>query len=205
MLPILSTLKFHWYRCKISGELRKDLVWWHTFLMQFNGVTILPNLKWCRPDDSLATDACLTGCGGLLNGRYFHRQFPAHIQKAALDINCLELLSVLAAVKLWARELAGRHLTIICDNQVTVEVLNRGRARNVILLSYLREIAFLCAIHEFELRAVHIAGVDNRMPDLLSRWHLDPKYERLFLEQVGDQPFEECTCPDKNFKVTTNW
>ena len=50
-------------------------------------------------------------------------------------------------------------------------MLNSGRSRDKMLQCCLREICFLAAQGEFEVRAVHIAGVDNRLPDLLSRWN----------------------------------
>ena len=40
----------------------------------------------------------------------------------------------------------------------------------------------LAAVGEFELKAKDIEGVNNRFPDLLSRWDLDAKYSREFLK-----------------------
>ena len=44
----------------------------------------------------------------------------------------------------------------------------------------LEAICFSAAIYEFEIRAVHIAGIDNRLADMLSRWHLDIIYAKHF-------------------------
>ncbi len=38
------------------------------------------------------------------------------------------------------------------------------------MLQCLRELTYLAAVHEFKIRARHIEGVNNRLPDLLSRW-----------------------------------
>ena len=37
----------------------------------------------------------------------------------------------------------------------------------------LRELWLIAAIHDFELRAVHLEGQSNRAADLLSRWQLN--------------------------------
>ena len=51
---------------------------------------------------------------------------------------------------------------------------------------------------EFEIRAVHLPGVTNRLADYLPRWHLDEaKYSGLFAAECGDVgSFREETVTD---------
>ena len=65
----------------------------------------------------------------------------------------------------------GLSLTVRCDNKVAVTVLNTGRCRNPFLNSCLREICYLSASFEFEVRAVHLPGGENSEGDTLSHWH----------------------------------
>ena len=66
----------------------------------------------------------------------------------------------------------------------------------------LREICFLAAVGEFELKARHIEGVNNRLSDLLSRWDLDAKYSRDFLKIfVGIEVFVSHDV----FKIEERW
>ena len=44
---------------------------------------------------------------------------------------------------------------------------------------------------EFELRAIHLAGSDNRLADFLSRWHLVPQYQELFFSPSGSSNMRE--------------
>jgi hypothetical protein len=44
-------------------------------------------------DRLLAVDASLTGCGGWMNGRFFHTSFPKFILDQNLHINLCELLT----------------------------------------------------------------------------------------------------------------
>ena len=48
----------------LPDEIRKDLEWWRIFLPRFNGVSIMDLEEWSQPDQSAASDACLTSCGG---------------------------------------------------------------------------------------------------------------------------------------------
>ena len=112
--------------------------------------------SWSLPGEVFATNACLTGCGGLCVDQYFHSVFPDFILSQHLDINCLELLTIIVALKLWGSRWKGLHLTIRCDNEVAITVLNTGRYRNPFLTSRLREICYLSALFEFEVRAVQL-------------------------------------------------
>ena len=49
---------------------------------------------------------------------------------------------------------------------MSVFVINQGRTKSRFLKACLREICFLCAVNECELKAVHIEGKENRLPDL---------------------------------------
>ena len=54
---------------------------------------------WSRPDDILATDACLEGCGGLCENVYFHTRYPDFIKCMNLCIHALEMLTVTVAIR----------------------------------------------------------------------------------------------------------
>ena len=78
----------------------------------YNGVSIIPPTEWEAPDITIATDACLVGCGGTCGDYYFHSGVPEIIKKLELHISELELLSVIVAVKLWSSQCVGKKMTI---------------------------------------------------------------------------------------------
>ena len=71
-------------------------------------------------------------CGMLCFGEFFHAPFPPFIAAKKLNINQLELLTILVSLKLWQARLRGwtRGCTfeILTDNQVTVFALNNQRS-----------------------------------------------------------------------------
>ena len=87
------------------------------------------------------------------------------------NIAHLEMLAVMVSLKIWGTKLQGQYFWIHVDNEAVALVLNTGASKDNTLQDILREIALIAARHQFVLKARHIAGVDNRVPDWLSRWH----------------------------------
>ena len=55
-------------------------------------------------------------------------------------------------------------------------MINSGKTKDALMGLFLRNIWLCTATQELELRAVHLAGEENRLADSLSRWHLDPEF-----------------------------
>jgi len=149
-------------------------------LPHFHSVSVIKTSPWLGPDTVIATDACLKGCGGTFQNSYFSYKFSQEILDSVHGINKLEALAVTLALKLWGKDLRGLRFMLNCDNLVTVTIINSGRAKDPFLQACAREIAFLACKYEFEVHATHIAGVENRLPDLLSRACLNIKYMDQF-------------------------
>lgn len=128
----------------------------------------------------------MTGCGAFSQGNFFHSKFPEFILKQNLHINALELLTVMATVKLWGRLWRGQKIVINCDNTTSCRVLNSGFSRDTFLQSCLREICFYVAVYEFQIRAKEISGSQNILPDYLSRWNESPRNRDLFYSSVAN-------------------
>ena len=52
--------------------------------------------------------------------------------------------------------------------------------------SCLREICFVAAINEFQIRGNSISGVDNRLADYLSRWNQNDSLRNMFYKEAGN-------------------
>ena len=140
-------------KVEVPESVRRDLLWWKVFLPQYNGVSMMPWQKWSAPDEVVATDACLQGCGAWFNSHqeFFHAQFPETVTSRNLSINALELLTVVVAAKVWGKLWRGLRIVIQCDNETSVTVLNTGRAHNSFLQGCLRELELVAARCEFEI------------------------------------------------------
>ncbi len=204
MLAALSAIKGRGL-FNVGSELKKDLLWWQRFLDTYNGVSLIGDQHWSQPDSVFATDACPGGAGGFCDGEFFHSVFPKYVKDRAPHINALELWAVVLAAKLWSSKFRGLRILIHCDNMTTVIVINSGKAKDPILLALLRELAFVTATGEFEIRALHIPGETNRIPDHLSRWHLNPSHRKVFHKLTQDKPLIERHVPASLFHFSQAW
>lgn len=137
------------------------------------------------------------GCGGLCEYGYFHEEFPEFISVQQLDINYLELLTIVVVLKMWGHLWEGLRLTVWCDNAVAATALNSGRCQDDFLNSYLCEIGFLTATQKFEFRVVHLPGVLNSEADLFCTRMCPPtstccSFCANFLFQVRQSFLMEC-------------
>ncbi len=89
-----------------------------------------------------------------------------------------------------------------CDNLVLVNLINSGRSRDEFLQFCLRELCYVSAIHQFEIRGVHIASIDNRISDNLTRWD---RFEQEFWELVGPESTQETYIYSGLFEFSHIW
>ncbi len=61
---------------RLPVYIRKDFLWWDTFLPLYNGISMMALVDWSEPDSILATDATLNGCGAV-----FGRIFPCVVSR----------------------------------------------------------------------------------------------------------------------------
>ena len=95
-IKLLSTQK---QKVSLSSDIRKDFLWWLTFMSVFNGVElIIPETVSLQ----IAGDACPAGMGSWNtdNHEYFSCRIPSNFQHFPIHIK--EFLCIIIAVKLWA-------------------------------------------------------------------------------------------------------
>jgi len=188
---------------RISVDFHNDILWWFRYLPKFNGISLISTETWSKPDEIIASDACLVGCGAICGKEYFHKEFPSRTLKKGLHINALELLALIVAISVWSAKLKGLKVTVLCDNSATVWVINTGKTRDKTMQALLRELCFVCATNNFEIFARHIPGVENRVPDMLSRWSISRELRNQFvLEELSNFTNSVTVC-DALFDVDT--
>lgn len=191
----------------VTDEFKLDVKWWYEFVERYNGVSLIPLPHWSQVNQIIETDACLTGCGGVnyVSGECFHVEFPVEILELHLDINQLELLTVMVAIKLWKDQLKGNRIRVQCDNTTAVAAMNKARMRTTFAQRCMREIAFWTAMSDFEVWTVHIEGVRNVVADALSRWHTNEQYKCSVEVLMRDKGLTVVEVPVELFDFTGEW
>ena len=191
-------------RVKLNESFQKDLRWWSMFMKDFNGTSFIPSAIWSEPDITFATDSCLTGCGGVCGKQYFHSAFPDEIMCQNLPIHGLEMLAVLVGVRIWGSQCLGNRVQIYCDNESVVKVINSSKTHDPFMATCLRELWLEVSRCHFQLRAVHLPGEENRLPDWLSRWDCGQNYRDLFNNFIRDDDYVEISIPHDLFRFSDN-
>lgn len=192
---------------EVNDDIRKDIMWWRTFLSDFNGVSMMSIEEWSNPDEVFSTDGCLSGIGGWDpgSGAFFHKELPFHLFDHKLHISEIELLAICIALKIWGPRWARKKIRVNCDNEASVFCLNSGKCENEFMQECLREIAFQCARYHCQIRGHWIQGVTNRIADALSRWHLHTSHKKEFFKLVQGLNAQETYIYDGTFKFSKAW
>ena len=177
ILALLRKLRRPSHSIHFSVEAKKDVAWWIKTLTAFRGKARIPAAVW-TPLVSFSTDASLEGFGMVWGSRALAGIFPLGFED--MDINKLEMITVMAAVKHWFGELENLKVKIFVDNQVCVALLNYGITKSPFLAACLREINFYLAEHNIEMRAEYIPSKQNCLADLCSRAFSSDKYFKNF-------------------------
>lgn len=185
MLEVLRKYRYNHFRIRLTEEFRKDIKWWLLFLDTYNGISIIPEIDWSSPDAIISTDSCLQGIGGFnfSTFEYFRADIPSFLQNEPIFV--LELYAIYIAIRIWASSVANKRIQLLCDNQSCVALLNGGSGRNKDMLNLARQIWYVCALNNVQIRLSYIPSSENRLSDLLSRWNTDDKYPEQFVSETS--------------------
>ena len=149
----------------VTREAQRDINWFLKFIPLYNGVTFFDQ----KPiDHSIELDASLQGMGARWASQVYALQIPLGYME--MQIVHLEMLNILAALRVWHKSWHNCKVAIACDNLAVVQVLNSGKTRDLTLAAIARNIQFQVATSNINLKVTHIPGKVNVIADLLSRW-----------------------------------
>ena len=189
----------------LQEEFRKDVYFFRTFMYHFNGVSIMKELGWSTPDGIFASDASLTGLGGVnfQTAQYFSLCLD-ETRYLGMKIHNLEMLALICCCKLWGTEWSGKRLVAQCDNQCTVLAINTGRTKDVFMQACLRELFYWTSMYSFEIKCEYIKSQDNTLPDLLSRFQ-DKHARRAFFQHPLTGNLSRVPATNDLLNFTHNW
>ena len=163
--------ELHFYT-RLNVEFRSDLCWWHTFLTDWNGLSLLRwnDNNW-SPSHIIQTDASGSwGCGAFWEGQWLQWCWPP--EWAQYNIMIKELVPIVLSCAVWGKQLAGSKVLFECDNSSVVAAVNKQYTREPTAMHLLRGLWFFVAYFDIDVKCKHIAGVTNTTADHLSRGNL---------------------------------
>ena len=115
------------------------------------------------------------------------------------------MFAIIICLKLWDKSFKGKKIQMYCDNQAICQVVNSGKSKCPILQDCLREIAFLAASYEFQVRMIHLSSESNRIADHLSRWDIDISHQQKFFELVDPSKVTNYEVLTECFEFSHTW
>ncbi|KAL0191697.1 hypothetical protein M9458_014395, partial [Cirrhinus mrigala] len=152
------------YRVNITPSCLKTLSPWQDISFLLAGVP-LEQVSRCI---IVTTDASKTGWGAVCNRHAASGVWTG--PRLLWHINCLELLTVLLALRRFQPLIQGKHMLVRSDNTATVAYINHQGGVRSFRMSQLAHHFLLWSQHRLRsLRATHIPGDSNCVADSLSR------------------------------------
>ena len=160
--------KMHFFT-RLNVAFRSDLFWWHIFLQSWNGLSILYHPALSTPPDFIAqTDASGSwGCAAVLDNQWLQWQWP--LEWVSEGIMAKELIPIIFACVAWGMQLSRHHINFQCDNASLVAAINKGSAKDKLVMHLLRCMWFFIAHLDISVTATHLLGTTNVTADHLSR------------------------------------
>lgn len=165
------------HRCRLSAEACDDLNWWVSNLNTVNGKCFAAG----NPDLEIYSDASLSGSGAVCNG--VTTRGTLTLLDASRNINELELLDALFALKSCVRDASKLCVLMFLDNTSLVAYINHnGGTRSTNLTNIATQLSDFCEAQELNIDAVHLASISNVVADKESwaiadagNWKLNPQ------------------------------
>ena len=145
------------------------------------------------PDLHLYSDASSSGWGAHLLDQNVSGVWSA--QEKLLHINLLEMKALFLALQAFQEDVAGHHVTAMCDNSTVVAYINKqgGTVSRPLCLLTSRLLRWTESFY-VHLEARYLPGESNVLADVLSRrgqvvgteWSLHPQVARALLRTWGN-------------------
>ena len=169
---------------RIGAECYQDLLMFNSFLEESADLTVktvpfLQKLKIHCTDIELFSDAAGSFSGGGV-GLFFAGDWRRGEWKDTVifsngykpNIALLELYALVLAVEVWAKDLAGKTITLRTDSKSTEGFVNSSKADIPAASSLLRHMTKTCLHFQIVVRAEWIQGSKNSNSDDLSRGNM---------------------------------
>ena len=148
----------------LPEEARRDLSWW----MVRDHLLVGVRFGTPAPDLHLYSDASSSGWGAHLLDQNVSGVWSA--QEKLLHINLLEMKALFLALQAFQEDVAGHHVTAMCDNSTVVAYVNKqgGTVSRPLCLLTSRLLRWTESF-DVHLEARYLPGESNVLADVLSR------------------------------------
>ncbi|XP_053382340.1 uncharacterized protein LOC128549528 [Mercenaria mercenaria] len=170
---LTKKLKKTHHRISLTAESRRDIRAWLLFISHFNGKKLLLDFKWVTDKTlHLFTDAAgALGYGAIYSSHCFFGSWPSHLVHHQITFK--ELFPIVLSLEIWGPQLMNKCIILHSDNEAVVYKINMQSSKDKYIMVLVRRLVLACMKNNILVRAAHIPGKANTLPDLLSRLQTD--------------------------------
>ena len=200
-------------KSKLSPGCLQDISWWGRYMRQFNGIEMLYptdplglTLNQLLETNALVNcgDAEPRGGGAYFGTEYWSRTFPNWLQDLNIPIHIKEFWIVIVSAWLWGDSWRGSMVYIFSDNVAVVEVLDKERPKDPMMLELLQEFLYIVCTRSFTPIFKKIGTKENSVADYISRNH-EPDSITSFFNSNSLPMRTQVAAPDNLFTLRSNW
>jgi hypothetical protein len=160
-------------RRRLSKAARRDIAWWATFAMEWNGIRFIsPQRRVLH----VYTDASGTkGLGGFFGANWFSVRCPRRHQTHHIQVK--EMLAVVHAILCWGDEFRGTHVVFHVDNEAVHNGISNLSIRSAPTMTLLRHFLALACRLDFSFSSVWLSSKENAIADAASRFSFTRMFE----------------------------
>ena len=140
LIRTMAILKASFHLVRLNTQCRADIMWWSTFLSDWNGISLFPGM----PLGSIVTsDASGSwGCGAFQAHLvlWFQLQWPS--QLGDLNIAVKELIPIIISAAIWGHAWHNQRVVFRSDNMAVVHTLVKSSTKDP-FLAHLNSLPYL--------------------------------------------------------------
>ena len=200
-----SSLKPH-HHIYMNKEIKNDLKMWVEFL-QHPAAFARPfhHFTGKSREVHFFTDASRNhrlGCGGICGKSWFFARWPTgFVEQKQPSIAFLELVGVAIGIVNWIHRFKDQHVTIFCDNQSVIHMVNNTTSGCKNCMTLIRLITLKAMIHNVVITAKYVRSKDNLLSDKLSRMQIK-QFKKLTKGSYNTKPDR---LPSEIWPITKLW
>ena len=196
LIQLSTTVKKLHHMVYLDSHCQEDLIMWHKFLSNWNGVSLFYDSDFTEACDlELYTDSSLIGFGGIFQNQWFCSEWPMElpsVKESDLSMAFRELYPIVAAALIWGKNWTSKRILFRSDNMATVFIIQHGRSKSIPIMKLMRTLTWTAAVNNFHFSARHVRGIFNQTSDALSRLMFQKFRE---CAPTADQSPQQCPTP----------
>ena len=144
----------------------------------------------------MASDASAQGFGACFGNQWIQAPYPPHWLK--YHITVLELYPIYVMIALFGNQLLNTNVNFKTDNSAVKDIINSQTSKNKHVMKIVRNLVLVLIKYNINLRAEHIPGIINVLPDSISRFKVSTTMLQTHGMQLLPTPIPRPLLPENS-------